>query len=77
MTVWLNADQISDRLQIHRKTALAYMMEMNPVAISGKVRKQYRVSEENLERWMAKHTVGNKPAVSRIGTGSEKKLKRR
>lgn len=77
MTVWLNADQLADRLGIHRKTAMALMMEMNPVAISGNVRKRYRVSEESLERWMLKHSIGKQPPVSRIGTGTERKLKRR
>lgn len=77
MTVWLNADQVADRLGVHRKTAMSMMMEMNPVSISGTVRKRYRVSEENLERWMLKHSIGGKAPVSRIGTGTEKKLKRR
>ena len=77
MTVWLNADQIADRIGVHRKTAMAMMLEMNPVAISGNTRKRYRVSEENLEQWMLKHSVGSKTPVSRVGTGCNKKLKRR
>lgn len=77
MTVWLNADQVAERIGVHRKTAMAMMMEMNPVAISGKTHRRYRVSEESLERWMLKHTVGGKAPVSRIGTGSNRKLQRR
>ena len=76
MTVWLNKQQIADRLGIHVKTAEKILMEMHPVAISGKVRRKYRVSEENLERWMLKHTIGGYAPVSRIG-GSTKKLARR
>lgn len=76
MIVWLNADQVADRLGIHRKTAMALMMQMNPVAISGNVRKRYRVSEESLDRWMVKHSIG-KPPVSSIATGTRKKLQRR
>jgi len=77
MTVWLNADQIAERIGVHRKTAIAMMLEMNPVAISGNTRKRYRVSEESLEQWMLKHSVGGKTPVSRTGTGNSKKLKRR
>ena len=77
MTVWLNADQIADRLKIHRKTAMALMLEMNPVAISGTVRKRYRVSETSFEEWMVKHSIGCKAKVNRTGTGTTKKLQRR
>ena len=76
MTVWLNKHQLADRIGVHVKTAERMMMEMNPVAISGKVRKQYRVSEENLERWMLKHSVGGSAPVGKAG-GSTKKLARR
>lgn len=77
MTVWLNADQLADRLGVHRRTAMAMMLEMNPVAISGTVRKRYRVSEENLERWMLKHGTGGKAPVSRVSTGCQKRLQRK
>ena len=56
---------------------MSLMMEMNPVAISGTVRKRYRVAEESLERWMLKHSVGGKAPVSRIGTGCQKRLQRK
>ena len=77
MTVWLNADQVAEIIGVHRKTAMTMMMEMNPVAISGTVKRRYRVSEESLERWMLKHAVGGKPPAGRTGTGTEKKLQRR
>ena len=77
MTVWLNADQVAERIGVHRKTAMAMMLEMNPVAISGNTRKRYRVSEESLERWMMKHSTGGKAPVSRMGAGSGRKLQRR
>ena len=77
MKTWLNADQIAERLGIARKTAMALMLEMNPVAISGTVRKRYRVSEESFDRWMVKHCIGKKEPVSSISTGSVRKLQRR
>ena len=77
MTVWLNKKQLAELLGVHVKTAERMMMEMHPVAISGNVRKQYRVSEENVERWMLKHTVGGTSPVNRVGTGSTRKLARR
>lgn len=77
MTAWLNKKQLAERLGIHPKTAEKIMLEMHPVAISGTVRKRWRVSEENVEKWMLKHTVGGTAPVSRIGTGSTRKLTRR
>ena len=74
---WLNKQQLAEKLGVHVKTAEKMMMEMNPVPISGKVRKRYRVSEENVEKWMLKHTMGTSAPVSRTGTGSTKKLARR
>lgn len=77
--IWLSPDQVAERLGVHRKTAMAYMMEMNPVVISGKTRKRYRVSEMNLNIWMLKHSVGGKPSGNSISktTGSNQKMKRR
>ena len=77
MTVWLNKKQLAERLGIHPKTAEKIMMEMHPVAIGGKVRKTWRVSEENLERWMLKHTVGTPAPVGTLGCGTARRLKRR
>jgi len=76
MTVYLNADQVADRLGVARRTAMAMMMEMNPIAISGTVKKRYRVTEESLERWMARKTIG-KPHTGSISKGSNKRLARR
>ena len=76
MIIWLNADQIAERLGIHRKTAMALMMEMNPVAISGNVRKRYRVSEDSFNHWMLKRSNG-KAIISTAKTGTAKKLQRR
>lgn len=77
MTVWLNKRQLADLLGVHVKTAERLMMEMHPVAISGNVRKQYRVSEENVERWMLKHTVGTVAPVGTLGCGTRRRLQRR
>ena len=43
-TVYLTADDVANRLHVSKKTAKALMMEMNPVAITGTVRKRYRVT---------------------------------
>jgi len=76
MTVYLNPQQVADRLGINRRKAMELMMEMHPVPISGTVRKRYRVSEANLERWMEQRTIG-KPVTGSISKGSSKKLARR
>ncbi len=55
---------------------MTMMLEMNPVYISGTVRKRIRVSEENLDKWMAAHAVKKSP-VPTIGTGPIRKLPRR
>ena len=77
MIVWLNPDQVAERIGVARRTAMTLMLEMNPVYISGSVRKRVRVSEESLDRWMIAHSVGKKSPVSRISTGSTRKLQRR
>ena len=76
MTVYLDPDQVADRLGVARRTAMTLMMEMNPIAICGTTRKRYRVTEESLERWMARRTIG-KPSTGSISCGSRKKLARR
>ena len=76
MTVYLDKHGVASRLGVKPKTAAMLMMEMNPIAISGNVRKRYRVTEENLERWAAKRMLGI-PKTGSIRTGSKKKLERR
>ena len=74
MIRYLDAQQVADRLGVARRTAMSLMMEMNPIAISGKTRMRYRVTEESFDRWMAKRTIG-KPVS--VGKGSNKRLERR
>jgi len=76
MTRWLEPQEVADRLGVARRTAMSLMMEMNPVPITGKVRMRYRVSEDSLELWMQKRTIG-KPLANSISKGSKKKLQRR
>ena len=76
MTVYLDQHQVAERIGVKPRTALALMMEMNPIPISGKVRMRYRVTEENLDRWMARRMIG-KQSTGGIATGSRKKLERR
>ena len=53
---------------------MSMMLEMNPIAISGKTRIRYRVTEENLDRWMAKRMIGKQKTIS---FRTEKRLARR
>jgi len=76
MTVWLNAEQIADRLSVSRKTALMLMQQMPHSVISGTVRKRIRVSEGSFESWMVKRS-STVPVIKTVSTGSRKKLKRR
>ena len=76
MIVWLNADQVADRLGISRRTALSLMYQMPHSVIGGTVRKRIRVSEGSLDAWMVKKS--NKlPVCDAVATGSKRKLKRR
>ena len=75
MIRYLDPQEVADRLGVARRTAMALMMEMNPIPICGKTRMRYRVTEESLDRWMAKRTIG-KPTVN-ISTGSKKRLERK
>ena len=75
--IWLDKNQLAERLGVHPKTAEKMMMEMHPVPISGKTRKRWRVSEENFEKWMLKRSIGGTAPVSKVGTGSTRKLARR
>lgn len=76
MTVYLDKYGVAERLGVPPKTAAALMMEMNPVAISGNVRKRYRVTEENLERWAMKRMLVKQKA-GYVNTGSKRRLERR
>jgi hypothetical protein len=76
MIRYLDPQEVADRLGVARRTAMSLMLEMNPIPISGKTRMRYRVTEENLDRWMAKRMIG-KPNAGTICTGSKKKLERR
>ena len=76
MTRYLDKFAVAERLGVQPKTAAALMMEMNPIAISGKVRKRYRVTEESLERWVARKTIG-KPKNGAYCMGSKRRLERR
>lgn len=76
MTRYLDPQQVADRIGVARRTAMALMMQMNPIAVCGKTRKRYRVTEENLELWMAKHSLG-RTKTGGICTGSKRKLTRR
>lgn len=75
MTVWLDAGQVANMLNISRRTALTLMYQMPHSVIGGTVRKRIRVSEANLDSWMVKRS--NKLPIADYDAGSKKKLKRR
>lgn len=76
MTRYLDKFMVAERLNVPAKTAAVLMMEMNPIAISGNVRKRYRVTEEDLERWVAIRML-NKPKQGSICSGNKRRLERR
>jgi len=77
MTVWLTPDDVAERLQVGRRTAMSMMAQMPHSVIGGTERKRIRVSEEALDTWMLKHSEG-KPVVSNRATaGCRRKLERR
>ena len=75
MIVWLNPDQVAERLSVSRRTAMALMYQMPHSVIGGTVKKRIRVAEEALDAWMLKKS--NIVPKIQISTGSRKKLKRR
>lgn len=76
MIVWLNADDVAERLGVSRRTAMTLMYQMPHSVIGGTVRKRIRVSEGSLDAWMVKKS--NKlPVTDAVQTGSKRKLKRR
>ena len=74
-TVYLTADDVANRLHVSKKTAKALMMEMNPVAITGTMRKRYRVTEESLEAWIAKKQKIK--GLRYFNQGSKRRLERK
>lgn len=73
--IWLNADQVAERLSVSRKTAMNLMYQMTHSVIGGTVRKRIRVSEASLDAWMIRQS--NKLPVADSNTGSKRKLQRR
>ena len=72
----LDKEAVASRIGVRPRTAATLMLEMNPVVVSGNVRKQYRVTEENLELWIAKKMIG-KPMTGTISKGSKRRLGRK
>jgi hypothetical protein len=72
---WLNADQVAERLNVSRRTAITLMYQMQFSVIGGTVKKRIRVSEDALNAWMLKRS-NTLPKFS-TGTGSKRKLARR
>ena len=77
MMVLLDKNQVAERLGVQPKTAAVLMMEMHPIAISGKQRKRYRVTEASLEQWLAKKVIGGKRTIGASIVGSKRRLERR
>ena len=74
-TVYLTPDDVAARLNVSRKTAKSLMMEMNPITITGKDRKRYRVTEESLEAWIAKKQ--KLKGLRYFNQGSKRRLERK
>lgn len=71
----LDKTAVAHRLKVSEKTAAALMMEMSPIAITGSVRKQYRVTEESLEAWITRKQ--KLKGLRYINHGSQRKIERR
>ena len=71
----LDKKAVANRLKVSEKTAAALMLEMNPVVISGTIRKRYRVTEESLEAWVAKKQ--KLKGLRHIKQGNQRRLERR
>lgn len=76
MSELLDKTAVAHRLNVSEKTAAALMMEMSPIAITGSVRKQYRVTEASFEQWVANHMLF-KPSRNNVCKGTRRKLERR
>ena len=74
---WLTADQVAERLQISRRTALSLMYQMPHSVIGGTTRKRIRVSEESLDMWMMKQSNVKSTSIRSNIMGSNKRLGRR
>lgn len=74
MIRYLDKHQVAEIIGVPVKTAAALMMEMNPIAISGKVRKRYRVTEASVELFMERRML-NKPKAGEME--SKRRLQRR
>ena len=75
MSELLDKKAVAHRLKVSEKTAAALMMEMNPVVISGSIRKRYRVTEESLEAWVMKKQ--KLKGLRYINQGSKRRLERK
>lgn len=73
---YLDKYAVAERIGVKPRTAAAFMMEMNPIPISGTVRMRYRVTEDSLNAWMMRRMIG-KPKAENISKGVSKKLERR
>lgn len=76
MSNLLDKFAVAERIGVQPKTAAALMMEMNPIPVTGKVRHRWAVTEENLERWIAKKMLV-KAYDKHFSKGNRKQLERR
>ena len=76
MIVWLTADQVAERLNVSRRTAMKIMYQMPHSVIGGTVKKRIRVAESALDAWMLKQS-NRLPSLNTASVGSKKRLERR
>ena len=73
----LDKNEVAKRIGLKPKTAAALMMEMNPIPVCGKVRKRYRVTEANLEKWITENMMKPASNVKSHSTGTKRKFERK
>lgn len=75
MSELLDKKAVAHRLNVSEKTAAALMKEMDAIPITGTIRKRYRVTEENLEAWIAKKQ--KLKGLRYINHGSQRRIEMR
>lgn len=75
--VWLDPDEVAERLSCCRKTAIRIMNEMPHTNIGGTTRHRVRVSEANLDAWMEARGSKTTRNASKANCSSGKRVPRR
>ena len=73
----LKPDDVMELLGISRKTALKIMWQCNPILIGGNVRKQIRITEDNLTKHLEMRMLKPEDLNSGKQAGTKRRIQRR